>query len=153
MCPKTSKWPCSKMVSPYPLSKIPCPVPGADFFEPGSKIPLPRSPRADFFEPGSRNPRARSALGAPPKAAPGGFFERVSKKSALGGRGEGRRPPKIAQIPCSAGVTIWWVFLPFHVRRLLWSRVPNLSEKHGSKSNREPPNLNRTSCEARGGSL
>ena len=29
MCPKTSKWSCPKMVSLYPVSKIPCPVPGA----------------------------------------------------------------------------------------------------------------------------
>ena len=56
----------------------------ADFFEPGSRIPLPRSPGADFFETGSRNPPPQGAKrpGAPPKAAPGGFLEPVSKNSA-----------------------------------------------------------------------
>ena len=91
MCPKTSKWPCSKMVSLYPVSKIPCPVPRADFFEPGSKIPLPRSPGADLFETGSKIPlpRARSALGAPPKAAPGGFLNQFQKNQPRGTWGGG----------------------------------------------------------------
>ena len=65
----------------------------ADFFEPGSRIPLPRSPGADFFETGSVQeiplPRALRALGAPPKAAPGGFLELVSKKTAPGDLGRG----------------------------------------------------------------
>ena len=43
----------------------------ADFFEPGWKIPLPRSPRADFFEPGSRNPPPQGAK-RPGGAAEGG---------------------------------------------------------------------------------
>ena len=33
----------------------------ADFFEPGSRIPLPRSPGADLFETGSRNPSHQGA--------------------------------------------------------------------------------------------
>ena len=37
----------------------------ADFFEPGSRIPLPRSPGADFFETGSRNPPGAAFGGAP----------------------------------------------------------------------------------------
>ena len=67
----------------------------ADFFEPGSRIPLPSSPGADFFQTGSRIPlpRARSALGAPPKAAPGRFLEPVSKKSAPGDLGRGILEP------------------------------------------------------------
>ena len=67
----------------------------ADFFEPGSRIPLPRSPGADFFETGSRNPPPQGAKrpGAPPKAAPGGFLEPVSKKSAPGDLGRGILEP------------------------------------------------------------
>ena len=58
----------------------------ADFFEPGSRIPLPRSPGADFFETGSRKapPQGAKRPGAPPKAAPGGFLKQVSKKQTLG---------------------------------------------------------------------
>ena len=78
----------------------------ADFFEPGSKIPLPRSPRADFLNlvqkspsPGPPGPdlfenspkiplpRARSALGAPPEAAPGGFLENFQKNQPPGDLG------------------------------------------------------------------
>ena len=56
----------SKMVCPYPVSKKhSSPVPRADFFEPGSKIPLPRSPGADFFETGSKNPPGAAFGGAP----------------------------------------------------------------------------------------
>ena len=63
----------------------------ADFFEPGWKIPLPRSPRADFFEPGSRNPPGAAFGGAPGRFAPwgGGFLEPGSKRSALGDLGRG----------------------------------------------------------------
>ena len=43
----------------------------ADFFEPGSRILLPRSPRADFFETGSRNPPPQGAK-RPGGAAEGG---------------------------------------------------------------------------------
>ena len=43
----------------------------ADFFEPGSRIPLPRSPGADFFETGSRNPPPQGAK-RPGGAAEGG---------------------------------------------------------------------------------
>ena len=47
----------------------------ADFFEPGSRIPLPRSPGADFFETGSRNPPGAAFGGAPGRFAPwGGDF-------------------------------------------------------------------------------
>ena len=56
------------------------------FFEPGWKIPLPRSPRADFFDPGLRNPPPQGAK-RPGGAAEGGargIFETVSKKSAPG---------------------------------------------------------------------
>ena len=74
------------MVSPYPVSKIPCPVPGADFFEPGSKIPLPRSPGADFFETGSRNPPPQGAKRPGGAAEDGarGIFEPVSKNQPRG---------------------------------------------------------------------
>ena len=56
----------------------------ADFFEPGSRIPLPRSPGADFFETGSRNHPGAAFGGAPGRFAPwgGGFLEPVSKNSA-----------------------------------------------------------------------
>ena len=56
----------------------------ADFFEPGSRIPLPRSPGADFFETGSRNPPGAAFGGAPGRFTPwpGGFLEPVSKNSA-----------------------------------------------------------------------
>ena len=69
--------------------------PRADFFEPGSRIPLPRSPGADFFETGSRNfpPQGAKRLGAPPKAAPWRFLGPVSKGSAPGDLGRGILEP------------------------------------------------------------
>ena len=60
-----------------------------------------------FFEILSTNPPKGGALKAL-RALGMGFFERVSRNQLLGGRGEGRQPPKSAQIPGSAGVTILW---------------------------------------------
>ena len=80
-------------------------------------MPLPRSTGVEFLETGSRNPPPQGAKrpGAPPKAAPGEFFEPVSKKISRGGPGEGEFPnchssfasaATVSQdIPCYPGIT------------------------------------------------
>ena len=68
------------------------------------EMPLPRSTGAEFLETGSRNPPPQGAKrpGAPPKAAPGGFLEPVSKNSAPVDLGRGIFEPgsQKSALPC-----------------------------------------------------